>query len=46
MQSVKRTGGETKTKALCELLRELAYERGPGAKLPTAVELCAMFSTI
>ncbi|GCE10591.1 GntR family transcriptional regulator [Tengunoibacter tsumagoiensis] len=34
-----------KVQELCALLRELAFQKGPGAKLPTTRELCEQFNT-
>ncbi|WP_218032170.1 substrate-binding domain-containing protein [Dictyobacter kobayashii] len=36
---------DTKTEELSKKLRQLAYEKGPGAKLPTVRSLCDMLGT-
>ncbi|GCE22178.1 GntR family transcriptional regulator [Dictyobacter kobayashii] len=36
---------ETKVRMLHTQIRDLAYQRGPGSKLPTVRELCQMFQT-
>lgn len=43
--STQRLRSDSKIQQLCASLRELAFQRGPEAKLPTARELCERYDT-